>query len=75
MLEVVYSRGSEVAAEDETQKTESFVIAPGARAAFNFKSGLQIDPGVSVPIGLGPSRGERGFFLYLSFEHPFRRLR
>jgi hypothetical protein len=75
MLEVVYSRGSEVAAEDETQKTESFVIAPGARAAFNFKSGLQIVPGVSVPIGIGPSRGERGFFLYLSFEHPFRRLR
>lgn len=75
MLELVYSRGSEVAAEDQTARTESFVIAPGARAAFNFKSGLQVVPGFSVPIGVGPSRGDRGFFLYLSFEHAFKRLR
>jgi len=75
MLEVVYTHGSEVAARDETRTTESFVVAPGARAAFNFKSGLQIVPGFSVPIGVGPSRSERGFFLYLSFEHPFKRLR
>ncbi len=26
--------------------------------------------GVAAPIGVGPSRGERGLFLYLSFEHP-----
>jgi hypothetical protein len=75
MLEVVYTRGTEVAADDRTDKTESFVIAPGARAALNFKSGLQIVPGFSIPIGVGPSRGDRGFFLYLSFEHPFTRRR
>jgi len=22
-------------------------------------------------VGIGPSAGERGIFLYLSFEHPF----
>ena len=25
-----------------------------------------------MPIGVGPSAGERGVFFYLSFEHPFR---
>ena len=75
MLELVYTRGSEVIGEDNTAKTESFVIAPGLRSAVNFKSGLQVVPGFSVPIGVGPSRGERGFFLYLSFEHAFRRQR
>ncbi|HZK78257.1 MAG TPA: hypothetical protein VFC35_05065 [Gemmatimonadaceae bacterium] len=46
-------------------------ISPGVRAAFNFASGLQIVPGIAFPIGVGPSSGERGAFIYLSFEHPF----
>ncbi len=51
--------------------TEStFFINPGVRFAINFKSGLQIVPGFSVPIGLGPSGGEYGGLVYLSFEHP-----
>ena len=37
-------------------------------SAWNLKSGWQIVPGVSVPIGVGPSKGEYGGFLYLSFE-------
>ena len=48
-------------------------MSPGVRWAFNFKSGLQIVPGVAMPIGIGPSAGEKGLFLYLSFEHPFGR--
>jgi len=50
---------------------EALVVNPGMRWAHNFASGLQIVPGLAVPIGVGPSRGERGAFLYLSFEHPF----
>ena len=51
--------------------TEStFFINPGVRFAVNFKSGLQVVPGLSVPIGVGPSEGEYGGLLYLSFEHP-----
>jgi hypothetical protein len=46
------------------------LLSPGFRWALNFKSGLQIVPGVAVPVGLGPSAGQRGVFLYLSFEHP-----
>jgi hypothetical protein len=73
MLEAVYSRGTEVTGPDRTSSIESFVLAPGARLAFNFDSGLQIVPGIAVPIGIGPSSGERGVFLYLSVEHAFRR--
>ena len=57
-------------AQIETDITEMFVN-PGIRWAFNFSNGLQIVPGIAVPIGIGPSNGERSLFLYLSFEHPF----
>ena len=51
-------------------KTGSFFINPGFRYAINFKSGLQIVPGLALPIGLGPSNGDIGIYGYLSFEHP-----
>ena len=50
----------------------SFVVNPGIRWAYNFASGLQIVPGLAIPIGVGPSEGARAAFLYLSFEHRFR---
>ena len=55
--------------EDDT----AFLIAPGFRAAIDFPSGLQVVPGIAFPIGVGPSKGEESMYLYLSFEHPFRR--
>jgi hypothetical protein len=30
-------------------------------------------PGLAWPIGIGPSGGTDYLFVYLSFEHPFRR--
>jgi hypothetical protein len=53
-----------------TQISSSLLINPGLRYAINFKSGLQIVPGVAVPVGLGSSKGQSGIFTYLSFEHP-----
>jgi hypothetical protein len=53
----------------------SFRINPGMRYAIDFESGLQIVPGLSFPIGIGPSAGEYGMFLHLSFEHPFAKPR
>ena len=73
MVEAIYSRGSEVIGNNQTASTETFLIAPGFRAAINFPSGLQVVPGVAFPIGVGASEGERGAFLYLSLEHPFGR--
>lgn len=71
LVEVVYNGEQKVIAEDRTHWTEDFVVSPGVRVAFNFASGLQIVPGIAVPVGIGPSRGDRGIFFYLSFEHPF----
>lgn len=55
---------------DYSEKSSSFFLNPGIRYAFNFKSGLQIVPGLAIPIGVGPSSGKSGLFAYLSFEHP-----
>jgi hypothetical protein len=53
-----------------TNISSILLINPGFRYAINFKSGLQIVPGIAMPIGIGPSKGEFDFFAYLSFEHP-----
>jgi hypothetical protein len=62
----------EAAWTEQTGGGQSLVLNPGIRWAHNFTSGLQVVPGLALPIGIGPSRGERGAFLYLSFEHRFR---
>jgi hypothetical protein len=71
LLEAVWGRGEVPAGAGQTESEESFVIAPGVRFAIDRPSGLQIVPGIALPIGVGPSRGELSVFLYLSFEHPF----
>ena len=48
----------------------SLLINPGFRYSIDFKSGLQIVPGIAVPIGLDSLKGETWIFAYLSFEHP-----
>jgi len=71
LVEALYTR-TDLHARAGTQRSESLTLNPGLRAAFDFASGLQIVPGASLPIGVGPSQGELGVFFYLSFEHPFR---
>lgn len=71
MLEYVHTRSQGVAGPDRTQLQTATYLSPGIRWAYNFPSGLQVVPGIAVPIGVGASRGEKAVFLYLSFEHPF----
>lgn len=71
MLETCANSFQSVVGSGQTTWSRSAYMSPGVRWAFNFKSGLQIVPGVAMPIGIGPSAGEKGIFLYLSFEHPF----
>ena len=73
MLESLWTHDESVTGPDQTEWERGLVIAPGFRAAIDFPSGLQIVPGVAVPVGLGPSDGERSLFVYVSFEHAFRR--
>lgn len=71
MAELAWTRTPEILDGGEIRGAESLLLAPGFRGAINLSRGLQIVPGLAVPIGIGPSRGERTVFFYLSFEHPF----
>ena len=73
VVEALHEWRESVRAPRQTIRENSFIVNPGIRWAHNFKSGLQIVPGISIPTRIGPSRGEPGVFFYLSFEHPFRK--
>jgi hypothetical protein len=70
LLETVWTGSESVVTKGETQRSHDLLIGPGARWAFNLSRGLQIVPGISFPVGVGPGAGEKNVFLYLSFEHP-----
>jgi hypothetical protein len=70
LAELVYARTT-IAGPGRNDRSEALTVNPGVRAALDLAGGLQIVPGVSVPLGIGPSRGERAVLFYLSFEHPF----
>ena len=74
MLETIWSGSESVAGPGKTQRSHNLFLSPGVRWAYNFKNGLQIVPGIGVPVGAGPSAGEKGIFIYLSFEHPYRKI-
>ena len=73
MVEVAWSRSDAVTGPGSTAASDAWLVSPGIRWAHNFKSGLQIVPGIAFPVGVGPSRGDHAVFFYLSFEHPYRR--
>lgn len=68
LVEFVGTSEQSVVSRGVTESSNSFIINPGLRYAFDLKN-LQIVPGISVPIGVGPSKGEYGIMAYLSFEH------
>ena len=72
MLEAAYSF-QELAAARGTVRAESFLVSPGLRGAIDFPFGLQAVLGAALPIGFGPSSGERGLIAYLSLEHAVTR--
>jgi hypothetical protein len=74
MLETVFFSTQQVIGHDKVEWDRALYLNPGFRWAYNFSNGLQIVPGVAVPIGVGPSAGEKAILLYLSFEHPFRKI-
>jgi len=73
LLEALWTRTEEMRAGGRRDWTSDTTLVPGLRWAFDFAGGLQIVPGIGFPIGVGGSRGDRGVFLYLSFEHSFQR--
>jgi len=73
MFETAWTSAHLVSRPHGTDLQKTLWLAPGVRGAFNFKSGLQIVPGVAFVSGVGPSSGDHGAFFYLSFEHPMWR--
>jgi hypothetical protein len=72
LLETLWTSNAEVVGPGKTNQRHDLYVSPGIRWAYNFKSGLQIVPGIGFPVGVGPSAGDKGMLLYLSFEHPFK---
>jgi hypothetical protein len=73
LVETLWLSQEAVVGEGATQREETAVVSPGIRVAFDFAGGLQVVPGVAYTIYLSPDEAENEAFLYLSFEHPFRR--
>ncbi|MBI1954815.1 MAG: transporter [Acidobacteria bacterium] len=73
LLETVWEDTASVVGPDKTERSRALFLSPGIRWAHNFRSGLQIVPGLAMPVGVGSSAGERGLVIYLSFEHPYTR--
>jgi len=71
LCEVVWTDNASVVASGQTTRQQALYVSPGVRWAYNFKSGLQIVPGVGLPLGLMGAGSQRGAIFYLSFEHPF----
>jgi hypothetical protein len=71
LLETVWNSRESVVGLRKTVRAQDLFVSPGIRWAYNLSHGLQIVPGVAVPVGVGPSAGEKGLLFYLSFEHPF----
>ena len=68
LVEFVGTSEQAVVSRGVTENSNSFIINPGLRYAIDLE-GLQIVPGISMPIGVGPSKGDFGVMAYLSFEH------
>jgi hypothetical protein len=73
LVETVWERSQEVIGHRSVKNEHEFLVSPGVRWAWVFKRGLIVSPGVAAPIGVGPSRGERGIFFYIAFEHLFKK--
>ena len=73
MLEALWLSSGVVVRTGETVRDESLLLNPGIRAAFDLANDLQIVPGVAYTIDLGSGSDEDALFVYLSFEHPFKR--
>jgi hypothetical protein len=73
MLEGILDDSRSVVGEGQVVGETGWVISPGLRWAIDASSDLQIVPGIAYNIGLGEGPDTDAVFLYLSFEHPFKR--
>ena len=73
MVEALWLSTASVVSAGETVRDEFFLLNPGIRGAFNLANDLQIVPGIAYTFDLSSDADEDALFVYLSFEHPFKR--
>jgi hypothetical protein len=73
MLEGIHARSQRVVSDGRVANNTGTTVSPGIRWSYDFPSGLQIVPGVALPITSASGEQTRAVILYLSFEHPFSR--
>lgn len=73
LVETVLEDARTVVGDGLVDGETAWVVSPGIRWAFDLPGDLQIVPGIAYTIGLAPDSAEDALFLYLSFEHPFKR--
>lgn len=72
LLEALWLSEDLVVGPGTTHEEETTLLSPGIRMAFDFTGGLQIVPGLAYTASVGDNDPD-AIFLYLSFEHPFKR--
>jgi hypothetical protein len=73
LVESVLQGDSEDLGPGVTRRGSTFLVSPGVRWAHNFRSGLQIVPGLAYTVGLGDASDQSALLVYLSFEHSFKK--
>jgi hypothetical protein len=73
LVEALWESTESVVGDGRTAREESWLLNPGFRLAFDLPADLQIVPGLAYTFGLGPDADQDALFVYLSFEHPFKR--
>lgn len=74
MVEVLAANEESIdAATGLRAEATTLTLSPGARYAWNFPDGSQLVAGAAVPVALTREGDDYAAFLYLSYEHAFRR--
>jgi hypothetical protein len=71
LCELLWQRVQSVTGPDRRDSASLFTLNPGARYAWNFRSGLQIVAAASTPLLFRDGEVQPSLLLYLSLEHPF----
>jgi hypothetical protein len=70
LLETLWASTDRVAG-GLTTREQGLTLSPGVRWGVDLPHDVQVVLGLAVPIGVGPSAGDRAVFAYLSVELPF----
>lgn len=73
MLEFLTESVQELDASGSQDRSTTAIISPGLRYAINTAAGAQWVLGIASPLALTKEGNDYGIFLYLSFEHFFKR--